>query len=634
MLGAEDCQAAGSLRDDGLELSLHSDLRSLGEAIAAGAPVPEVVLVDCTIGGGASLKATRALLKRVLSLVQGWLSDERLAAGRLVLLTRGAVSTHPEEDTPNLAAAAAWGLIRSAQSEHPDRFVLVDIDEVSWSGGLVAALAAGEPQAAIRGGQVHVARLARVAPENGMSFPELASTDRAGTLDVQETHAFAGNGTVLITGGTGELGALFAEHLVVEHGARGVLLVSRQGAAAPSAGELRQRLTELGAHVEIAACDVADRNQLQGLIDAIPDERPLRAVVHAAGVLDDGVIDSLTEARIERVIAPKVGGALALHELTKDLDLDAFVLFSSMSGVLGSAGQASYAAANCFLDALAVHRRALGLNAQSLAWGLWANSAGEIADGTGRTATTRMAGSGVTPLSVEEGLVLFDAARRLSRAVVLPIRLDLSVVRSQVHAGVIPALLRGLVSMPSRHLDRDSFRRRMAAVSEEDREAIVAELVRAEVASVLGHASALAIDPRDAFKDLGFDSLIAVELRNRLSVATGLSLPATLVFDYPTPERLATHLKLLAFPLVEGGGEEERVESDLRDLIASIPLERLRETGMLRQLMLLASTDEIDASIEDGDGGEKIDTMDVESLVQFVFEKADADDRAEHGSSV
>jgi acyl transferase domain-containing protein/acyl carrier protein len=629
LLGGEDGAAAESLREAGTELSFYRDMETLGEALAAGTPVPQTVLVDCLAAGGGSGEVTRSLLRWVLALLQTWLSDERLSACRLAFLTRGAVSTHPEEDAPDLAAAAAWGLVRSVQSEHPDQFVLVDVGEAPWHDGLAAALAAGESQTAIRDGEIHVARLARMSLDDGVGVTEPVSADRHADARREDTDSFAGDGTVLITGGTGELGALLAEHLVAKRGVRSILLASRSGDRAPNAAELRARLTQLGAHVQIAACDVADREQMQGLLGSIPKKRPLRAVVHAAGVLDDGVISSLTDERVERVIAPKVDGALCLHELTKDLKLDAFVLFSSASGVLGSPGQGSYAAANCFLDALAAHRRARGLSAQSLAWGLWANSAGDIVDGAGRTTTARVASSGIMALTAQEGLALFDAACRLPQALVLPIRLDLAALRSQARGGVVPAPLRGLVRLPSRQRDRGSFKRRLAAAPRGDREAIAIELVRTEVASVLGHASPRAVDPESAFKEMGFDSLTAVELRNRLSAATGMSLPATLVFDYPTPGGVARHLLLLACPQALAASDGDLDESELRHAVASIPLERLRDTGLLDQLLLLAGTDGGSASFDEEDATEEIDTMDVEGLVRIAFESADAGDRVE-----
>ncbi len=604
LLGAADCPTAASLREAAIEPVRYPDLKSLLEGTARDARAPRVVLFDC-MAGGVSHEAARTLLQRALAVLQGWLSDERVSQSRLVLVTRGAVSVHPSEDSPDLAAAAVWGLVRSAQLEHPNRFVLVDVDELPWLDGVAATLAAGEPQAAIRNGEVRLARLAGIS--------EASPTQAAAVAD---------GGTVLITGGTGELGGLLAEHLVVRHGVRSLLLVSRRGEQAPGAEQLHERLTELGAHVEITACDVGDRPRMRQLLDSISQERPLRAVVHAANVLDDGVIDSLTDARIERAIAPKVDGALCLHELTKDMELDAFVLFSSACGVLGSAGQGAYAAANSFLDALATHRRALGLTAQSLAWGLWANSAGDTLDGAGRTATARMASAGILALSEQEGLDLFDLAWRLPGALVLPIRLDRIAMRAMARGQTLPAVLRGLVRLPSQAPDSGSLSRRLANVPEEDRIAIVSGLVRAEVASVLGHSSPEAVDLDRTFKEVGFDSLAAVDLRNRLSAAIGLSLPATLIFDYPTPRGLSEHLLLLACAGMDEG-RIDSAEAKLRETIASIPVERLRDTGLLDQLLQLAGVDGQSVLFEEADTTDEIDAMDLESLVRIAFEDVD-----------
>ncbi|MDQ3936887.1 MAG: type I polyketide synthase, partial [Actinomycetota bacterium] len=319
------------------------------------------------------------------------------------------------------------------------------------------------------------------------------------------------------------------------------LLTSRRGPAAAGAEELVAGLAELGCEARVAACDVADRDQLEALIAEIPQEHPLTAVVHAAGVLDDGVIDSLDGERLRKVMAPKVDGAINLHELTEDAGLARFVLFSSAASTLGNPGQANYAAANAFLDALAHHRRARGLPATALAWGAWERGMG---GGLSEADRARLGRLGVSPLSDEEGLALFDSATTTAAPPLLvPVRLDTAALRSQARAGLLPAIMRGLVRMPARRAAEGSLARRLASSSESEWDAIVLELVRGHVAAVLGHGSARAVDPRHAFKDLGFDSLGAVELRNRLTQATGVKLPATLVFDHPTPAAVAEHLR-------------------------------------------------------------------------------------------
>ncbi|MEV4054638.1 SDR family NAD(P)-dependent oxidoreductase [Amycolatopsis sp. NPDC049688] len=345
------------------------------------------------------------------------------------------------------------------------------------------------------------------------------------------------DGTVLVTGGTGTLGARIARHLVTAHGVRRLLLLSRRGPDAPGAADLAGDLTALGAEVTIAACDAADRDALAGLLAG----RSLTGVVHTAGVLDDGLLTSLDPAKLADVLRPKVDAAVALHELTRDTDLALFVLFSAAAGVFGTAGQGSYAAANTALDALAAHRRALGLPGVSLAWGLWAEASG-MTGHLGAADLARMARGGMTGLSGAEGLALFDAAIARGETLAIPARLDLSAAD-----GPVPPLLRGLVRATRRTAavaagDGDlAARLRTLPAAERDRRLL--DLVRDHVAAVLGHDTAGDIEPTRSFAELGFDSLTAVELRNRLGAATGLRLPATLVFDHPAPAALVTFLR-------------------------------------------------------------------------------------------
>ncbi|MFC4036002.1 SDR family NAD(P)-dependent oxidoreductase, partial [Streptomyces polygonati] len=343
-------------------------------------------------------------------------------------------------------------------------------------------------------------------------------------------------GTVLITGGTGVLGGLVARHLVLDHGVRRLLLVSRSGGGA----ELRDELTRLGADVTVAACDAADRDALAELLASVPASHPLTAVVHAAGVLDDAVVGALTPDRLRRVSEPKVRAAWHLHELTKDLDLRAFVLFSSVAGLLGSAGQANYAAANTFLDALAGHRRALGLPANSVAWGYWAEPSGMTGHLTDAD-QDRLKRAGVVPLATDHALSLFDASLAADRALLAPVHLDVSALAS---AAAIPAALKGLVTRRAarRPVRQGALAGRLRSLPEAERLPVVLDLVTANTATVLGHRESGDVPEQQAFKELGFDSLTAVELRNRLNTATGLRLSATVTFDHPTPRRLAEHL--------------------------------------------------------------------------------------------
>ncbi|GAA2353686.1 hypothetical protein GCM10010376_90790 [Streptomyces violaceusniger] len=516
----------------------YADLAALGAAVDAGAPVPQAVVApffagDTGLDTGLPVEtAVREALHRALELVQGWLADARFEGSRLVIATRGAVATSTDADTEDLAHAPLWGLLRSAQSENPDRFVLADLDGTDESHrALSAALATGESQFAIRAGTVVVPRLAKVAS---------AAERTAPALDPE--------GTALVTGATGTLGGLVARHLVAEHGIRHLLLLSRRGGDAHGAAELVAELRASGAEVTLAACDVADRDALAEVLAAVPAAHPLTAVVHTAGVLDDGVIGSLTAERVDRVLPPKVDAAWNLHELTRDLDLSAFVLFSAAAGTLGGPGQANYAAANAFLDALAHRRRAQGLPATALAWGLWAERSGMTGD-LDDTDIQRISRAGVAALSSEEGLALLDTALAVGDPALVPMHLDLAPLR-HADATMVPALLRGLVRAPGRRVVEagggeapGGLADRLLGLSVPERDRLLLEVVCGQVAAVLGYAGPEAVGSARAFKELGFDSLTAVELRNRLGAVTGVRLPATLVFDYPTPTALAGFLR-------------------------------------------------------------------------------------------
>ncbi|WP_271208754.1 type I polyketide synthase, partial [Streptomyces poonensis] len=496
---------------------------------------PDAVVVPCPTGSGErTADRVHSATREVLELVQWWLARE--GAGRLALVTSAG----------DLAHAAVWGLVRSAQSENPDRFVLVEAEEVGEAvRALPAVLASGEPQFALRGGEVFVPRLVKT------SAATPAATAATGTADF-------GAGPVLLTGASGALGGLFARHLVAEHGVRSLLLLSRRGAEAPGAVELEAELTAWGAEVRWAACDVADRDALAEVLSGTE----VTAVVHTAGVLDDGVIASLTPERLETVLRPKVDAVLNLDELTDGLS--AFVVFSSVSGILGSAGQGNYAAANTFLDAFAEARRARELPATSLAWGLWEQGGG-MADRLGQADLVRLKRVGLAPIGVDEGLRLFDAALASERGAVAPLRLDLGGLR-----GTVPPVLRGLhgpvrgsARRTAQTAPKGSPGQGLAGLPEAEREQAVLDLVLTEVAAVLGHASSRTLQPEQAFQDIGFDSLTSVELRNRLNAATGLRLPATLVFDHPTPVALSRFL------LAQTLGVQERPEASVAAVAAT-----------------------------------------------------------------
>ncbi|WTL55036.1 SDR family NAD(P)-dependent oxidoreductase [Nocardia sp. NBC_01499] len=405
------------------------------------------------------------------------------------------------------------------------------------------------------------------------------------------------DGTVLITGGTGGLGALLARHLVEQHDVRRLVLVSRRGPDAAGAAELVAELAASGAQVRVEACDVADRDQVARLLDSVTE--PLCAVVHAAGLLDDGVVESMTSDQVNRAMAPKADAAWHLHELTKDRGLAAFVMFSSVASLIGSPGQANYAAANAALDALAAQRRADGLPATSLAWGLWAGDAG-MAARLHESDITRLERMGVRSLSVELGLELFDKALGLDAALLVPVRLDNAALRRQAAGGMLPGLLRGLVRAPAAGVDGGrSLDQRLAGVAEADREKVVLDLVRAQVAAVLGHDAGDALDPERELQSYGFDSLSAVELGNRLTRLTSLQLPSTLVFDHPTSLAIARHLLTLVKPASASVGTQTPEQDEIRTLLAAIPLAELRDAGLLDRLRELATgTSHIEAEAE------------------------------------
>ncbi|SPF05490.1 type I polyketide synthase [Streptomyces sp. MA5143a] len=660
----------------------HPDLASL---LAVPVPLPETVVTRCTtatdavppdafpsdaapsdatspaeqsFSGASAPDAARAAAHRAAGLARAWLAEDRLTDVRLVVVTRRAVAAGDGPCEP--AEAPVWGLFRSAQTEHPGRFVLVDLDDDPASAtALPTAAACGEPQIAVRAGRLYAPRVVRPAaraadldrggtprtpPRGKAAAPTpyatrggLNGTSRApvGLLADRSGTALDPNGTVLVTGGTGALGRLVARHLVARHGVRRLLLVSRRGADAPEAAGIEAALRrDADVHVTIAACDTADRDALAAVLAGIPDAHPLTAVVHTAGVLHDAVVEAIEPGDLDRVLRPKVDAAWNLHELTADAGLSAFVLFSSVSGVNGAAGQGSYAAGNAFLDALAQLRRGQGLPAVSLAWGPWAPEAGaplaadpagtDPVDGpaTGMTAglsdtdLRRMRRTGLLPLDPEQGLALLDAALlRPGPALRLPLALSLPVVRRAAHDGEASPLYRELAGSAWRdpagaaagtgpggdeRADSEAARLTVAGgLTAPEQEAALLEQVRGHAAAVLGHRDGRRVDAARTFKELGFDSLMGVELRNRLTAASGHRMPAGLLFNQPTPAAVARYLRtrLAPAPRSAAGSLDDGI-GHLEDLLTRTPAEPGELHAAARRLRaLLARCEERSAVI-------------------------------------
>ncbi|WP_329216664.1 type I polyketide synthase [Streptomyces sp. NBC_01485] len=542
----------------------YSALDALGSALAAGAPAPDVVLLPVTADGDHAdvPGAVRAATAGVLAVLQSWLAEPALGASRLVAVVRERVGEAALVDD------AVRALIRTARTEHPRRFGLLSLGdgEVPAPEVFTRALRAvrEEPEVAVREGLLWVPRLAEVAE---------AEYERDGKAPGR---AVDPDGTVLITGGTGTLGGLVARHLVAR-GARRLVLTGRRGEAAPGAAELAAELTAQGAEVTVVACDVADADAVAAVLDGVPQEHPLTVVVHAAGVTDDGTLTSLTGDRLAAVLRPKVDAAWHLHELTRGLDLAEFVTFSSVSGVFGAAGQANYAAANVFLDALARYRRAQGLPGLSLAWGPWAERSALTGDLT-EADWARIGQDGVRALATGDALALFDAARlrkeTVEESVLVALRLDLAQVRKRNAAGRLLPPLRSLVDGPETASETtsettpgaapetapeaerrpgagaegggpapaSSFPERVRAMPEAERRRALLDLVRTHTARALGEGTAEDIDPDRGFAELGVDSLSGLDLQEKLLEATGVDLPNTVIYDHPTAAALADHL--------------------------------------------------------------------------------------------
>ncbi|MFD0375973.1 SDR family NAD(P)-dependent oxidoreductase, partial [Streptomyces sp. NPDC127112] len=559
------------------------------------------------------------------------------AEAPLWCLTSGAVAVNASRPVTRPLQALVWGLGRAVALEAPARWGgLIDLPGTGAGSGApdertlarlaeVLGGADGEDQLAVSPSATLVRRLTRMP----------RTTTATGT-----DGGWKPRGTVLITGGTGSLGGHTARWLAGA-GAEHLVLTSRRGEAAPGAAGLAAELRESGVRVTVAACDVADREALAGLLDGLSgDPAPLTAVVHAAGLPQFTTVAETTPEELAAVVSAKVAGAVHLDELLADRDLDAFVLFSSVSGVWGSGSQAAYSAGNAFLDALAQHRRARGLAATAVAWGPWAEG-GMAADGGAEEYLRR---SGLPSLSPELAVSALRLAMDRDETAVVVADVDWPRFAPAFTIGRPSALL----------ADLPEARAALAAVADEDTPATapvaadlvrdltgldpadrhdrLLDLVREEAAAVLGYPATDAIEPDRAFRDLGFDSLTAVELRNRLGAATGLKLPTTMVFDHPTPSALTDGLLHALLPAgaadratEEGSPDEDRI----RRALATVPLARLREAGLMDALLALTggpahTAPAPDPDHADPDTGSAIADMDLDHLIELALGDSEA----------
>jgi NAD(P)-dependent dehydrogenase (short-subunit alcohol dehydrogenase family)/acyl carrier protein len=628
--GSEMHAAVDELKNAGAQVAVAfftGEPDSLRDALPPGQPLSGVLSLLALVnresatgseGDGDSLVATTALLRAL---------PEAGIDAPLWIATRAAVSVGgPDASPPDPWQARLWGLGRVAALEYPQRWGgLVDLppeppqppeadaNDLSRLCGVLARSWGDEDQLALRSSGVFARRLRRAPAGPGVDA------------------AWQPAGTVLVTGGTGGVGAHVARWLA-RNGAAHLLLLSRRGGEAPGADGLAAELRDLGAEVTFASCDVADREALASALALVPQDHPLTAVFHTAGVLDDGAIGDLTPGRLATVARPKVDAAMHLHELTHDMDLSAFVLFSSFAGTVGNVGQANYAAANAFLDALAEQRRAQGLPAVSVAWGAWADAGlatGEVGE--------RLRQRGVAPMAPQRAIEALQGTLDRGETVLGAASIEWGVFASAMRA-VRPATLfdelpeatsppDGTTASPS-----EGLAARLAGRPETERQEILTEIVREHVAAVLRLPTPDLVEDNRAFRDLGFDSLTAVDLRNRLSAATGLRLPATLAFDSPTTAALSGHL--LA-ELAPGEPVVPAEEAEVRELLGRIPLARLREAGVYDTLLRLAANGAADSSkvavpsvdpidpIDEIDDIDDIDEVSVDDLVRLVLGDAD-----------
>ncbi|MDI5940201.1 SDR family NAD(P)-dependent oxidoreductase, partial [Micromonospora sp. DH15] len=510
------------------------------EGLTAADAIPDdasvdIIFLHCGSDGedGDSLAAAHAVAERTLHQLQQWLTNPHLTHTHLVILTQHAIPTTPHPPI-NLPTTTTWGLIRTTQTENPGRITLIDHDHhPTTNHTITTALTTGHPQLAIRNNHLHT--------------PQLTPTTTTATATANPHPTLDPNGTILITGGTGTLATHIAQHLITHHHIKHLLLLTRTGPHTPHAQQLHQHLTNLGAHPTITTCDTTNPHQLTTTINNIPPNHPLTAIIHTAGILDDATTTNLTPHQLHTVLQPKIDTAWHLHHLTTSHPLTHFILFSSAAGTLGTPGQANYAAANTYLDALAHHRHTQGQPATSLAWGLWTHTS-KMTNKLTEVDRERLQRQGFRPMAAENALELFDAALTSTEPVLVTAEWDLPALHANAAAGALPPILSGLVRTRARRTAAEpagsaTLAERLRTLPEKEQEGALRDVVSRQIATVLGLPEASGVDPDRTFHELGFDSLTGLELRNRLGSATGLRLPATLVFDHPTAAALARYLR-------------------------------------------------------------------------------------------